>query len=166
MSDWLVNLPVSWMAAVIFAASYLVTAAIYLLVTALAVGERGRAFKSISPGMLLPVSVVFALLGGFLAAQDWSDADRAKAAISHEASALRSVVLVADAFPADVAGRFRRLVRQQIQDAVAREWSAMSRGEATLTRSRRRSRRRCTSRSQSTPRVRVRWPRSASSSLA
>jgi hypothetical protein len=52
MGDWLLNLPVLGMAAVILVACYLLTAGLYLLVTALAVGERARAFKAVSPGML------------------------------------------------------------------------------------------------------------------
>lgn len=132
MSDWLLNLPLPWMTAVILAATYLATAVIYVLVTALAVNERARAFKAISPGMLPPLAIVFALLVGFLAAQVWSDADRAKTAVIHEASALRSAVLVADVFPPDVPRRLRGLLRRQIQDAVQQEWPAMSRGHATI----------------------------------
>ena len=133
MGHWLLNLPVVWMSLVILAGTYVVTFGIYLVVSSLAVGDRLRVFKGVSPGMLPPMSVLFALLTGFLAAQDWSDADRAHAAVNREASALRSVVLLANGLPADTATRLRDLVRQQIQDAVDDEWPAMSRGEATLT---------------------------------
>ena len=133
MGHWLLNLPVVWMTLVILAGIYVVTLGIYLVVNSLARGERVRVFKGVSPGMLPPMSVVFALLTGFLAAQDWSDADRAHAAVNREAGALRAVVLLANALPADTGTRLRHLVRQQIQDAVDREWPAMSRGEATLT---------------------------------
>ena len=126
------NLPLPWMTAVILAATYLVTAMIYGVVSALAVGERARAFKAISPAMLPPLAILFALLVGFLAAQAWSDNDRARVAVSNEASALRSAVIVAGDFPPDVAGRVRGLVRRQIQDAVQQEWPAMSRGVATI----------------------------------
>ena len=132
MSDWLLGLPLPLMTAVIFAATYLATAAIYGVVTALAKGERANAFKAISPSMLAPFAIVFALLVGFLAAQVWSDKDRARTAVIQEASALRSAVIVADDFPPDVAGRLRGLVRQHIRDAVQQEWPAMSRGDATI----------------------------------
>ena len=56
MSDWLLNLPVLWMGALILGAIYVFTAGLYLLITALAVGERARAFKGISPGMLPPLA--------------------------------------------------------------------------------------------------------------
>ena len=69
MSDWLFNLPVLVMGVVILGAIYLGTAGIYLLVTKLAVGERLKAFKAITPGILPPLSVVFALLVAFLANQ-------------------------------------------------------------------------------------------------
>ncbi len=133
MSDWILNLPVLWMSVVILAATYVVTAGIYLVVTKLAVQERARAFKAISPGMLPPLSVVFALLVGFLAAQVWSDADRAHTAVNREASALRAVVILAGAFPGETEARLLDLVRGHIQDAVNDEWPAMSRHAATLT---------------------------------
>ena len=133
MSDWILNLPVLWMSVVILAAIYVATAGIYLVVTKLAVQERARAFKAISPGMLPPLSVVFALLVGFLAAQVWSDADRAHSAVNREASALRAVVILAGAFPGETEARVRDLVRGHIQDAVNDEWPAMSRHAATLT---------------------------------
>jgi hypothetical protein len=133
VSDWILNLPVVWMGFVILMAVYAATAGIYLLVTALAVNDRARAFKAISPGMLPPLSVIFALLVGFLAAQVWSDADRAHLAVNREASALRAAVILAGAFPGDTQTRLRDLVRGHIQDAVTVEWPAMSRREATLT---------------------------------
>jgi hypothetical protein len=49
MTDWILNLPVLWMTVVILGAIYLVTAGMYLVVTKLAVNERARAFKAISP---------------------------------------------------------------------------------------------------------------------
>src|SRR5262245_44607326 len=133
MSDWLLNLPVVWMAVVVFGIVYICTAALYLLITKLAVGDRARSFKAISPGMLPPLAVVFALLVGFLAAQVWSEAERANAAVNREASALREVIILAAGFSGDAEQHLRDLVRRHIQDAVAQEWPAMARGEATLT---------------------------------
>ena len=51
MSDWLLSLPVIWMAVVIFGGTYLFAAVLYAVIRALASGERGLAFKEISPGM-------------------------------------------------------------------------------------------------------------------
>ncbi len=133
MSDWVSNLPVLWMGVVILVAIYVFTAGLYWLITALAVGERARAFKGISPGMLPPLSVVFALLIGFLAAQVWNDADRASTAVNREASALRATVLLAAAFPGEPEARLHDLIRGYIQDAVTQEWPAMARRNATLT---------------------------------
>jgi hypothetical protein len=39
MSDWLYNLPIAWMAPVVFGFTYLVAAAIQVIVAVLAVGE-------------------------------------------------------------------------------------------------------------------------------
>jgi len=97
MSDWILNLPVLWMGVLILAGTYVVTAGIYLLVTKLAVADRAVAFKSISPGILPPLAIIFALLVGFLAAQDWSENERASGTVNREASALRAVVLLASA---------------------------------------------------------------------
>jgi hypothetical protein len=133
MGDWILNLPVPAMAAVLLVATWLGTAVIYVSVTRLATGERARAFKAISPGILPPLSLMFALLVGFLAAQDWGDVERAHTAVNREASSLRAVVLLADAFPAEPAGRLRKYIQDHIEDIVAREWPAMARGDATLT---------------------------------
>jgi hypothetical protein len=133
MSDWLLSLPVLWMGVTILGATYTVAAAIYLIVTALATGERARAFKAISPGMLSPLAIIFALLLAFLASQVWSDSDRAHMAVNREASALRGVVLLAAQFPGQPEASLRELIRLSIQDAVTREWPAMARRNATLT---------------------------------
>jgi hypothetical protein len=133
MGDWLLNLPVLWMTVVIVGSTYVFATVLYVLVTALATGEMGNAFKGISPGMLPPLAVVFALLIGFLAAQVWSDADRANTAVNREASALRETVLLASAFPGATESTILDLVRRQIHEAVNHEWPAMARGQATLT---------------------------------
>ena len=133
MSDWIHALPVGWMAVVLFGGTYLGAAAIYLLVMSLAVGERARAFKGISPGLLPPLGIIFGLLVAFVAAQVWSDVDRANTAINREASALRAVVLLSGAFPGEAAGRLRALIRRHIQDAQTEEWPAMARQRATLS---------------------------------
>ena len=73
MSDWFHSLPVAWMALLVFGFTYFVVAVIYVVVRLLAVGERARAFKSVSPGMLPPLGIVFGLFVGFTAAQVWSD---------------------------------------------------------------------------------------------
>src|SRR5262245_8854056 len=132
MIDWLYNLPIGWMTVVIFGVTYLLTGAIFLLVTALAVSGWGRAFKSIAPGMLSPLGVIFGLLVAFTAAQVWSDFDRAHAAVDREASALRAVVLLAASFPDAPETHLRGLVRRYIDDAVTQEWPAMAQGRATL----------------------------------
>ncbi len=132
MSDWLHELPVAWMALVIFGFTYLVAAAIYFVVAVLAVGERARSFKAISPGMLPPLCILFGLFVAFTAAQVWNDNDRASAAVNREASALRSVVLLGAAFPGEPAARMRALVRSYIGETATHEWPMMARQTATL----------------------------------
>ena len=98
----------------------------------LAVGDRGRAFKAVSPGMLPPLAIVFTLLVGFLAAQAWSDVDRAHSAVNREASALRAVVRWGRA-----ARRNRRpsasVDPTHIKDTIETEWPAMGRRSVTLS---------------------------------
>lgn len=133
MSDWLHNLPVAWMALLVFVATYLVAGGIYAVVMALAGGERARTFKAMSPGMLPPLGIIFGLFVAFVAAQVWGDFDRAQTAVNREASALRAVVLLIASFPGEPETHMRALVRHHIEEAAMQEWPAMSRHSATLT---------------------------------
>jgi hypothetical protein len=120
------------MAVLMLGATYLATTGIYLGISALATGERGRAFKAISPGVLPPLAIIFALLVGFLAAQVWNDADRANGAVNREASGLRAAVLLGAAFPGETESGLRDLILRHIQAAVKQEWPAMAHRSATL----------------------------------
>jgi uncharacterized membrane protein HdeD (DUF308 family) len=122
----LFNLPVAWMAVVVFVGTYLLATLVHLVVTKLAVDERARAFKALSPGMLPPLGIIFGLLVGFIAAQVGSDFERAKVAVATGASALRSVNLLAASLPAEQQARLRSLVAQHVDDAVGHEWPAMA----------------------------------------
>lgn len=133
MSDWLFNLPVVWMAVVVFAATYLFAASIYWVVTRLAVNDRAGAFKAVSPGMLSPLGMLFALLVGFIAVEVWSNFDKAKVAVASEASALRAVVLLARTFPEEQKTRIHALIDRHIEEAINKEWPAMARQRATLS---------------------------------
>jgi hypothetical protein len=62
MIDWLHRLPFVWLVVVVLGVTYLVAAAIAWVVLRLAVGERARAFKAVSPGLLPPLGVVFGLV--------------------------------------------------------------------------------------------------------
>jgi Protein of unknown function (DUF4239) len=133
MSDWLLNLPVLWMAVVVFAATYLLAASVYWVVTRLAVNDRARAFKAVSPGMLPPLGILFALLVGFIAVEVWNNFDKAKAAVAAEASALRAVVLRAGTFPEEQKTRIYALIDRHIEVAVNEGWPAMARHRLTLS---------------------------------
>jgi hypothetical protein len=81
MIDWLHGLPFVWLVVVVFGATYLVAATISWVVLRLAVGERARAFKPRSPGLLPPLGVVFGLVVVFLAVQVWNDVGQAQTAV-------------------------------------------------------------------------------------
>jgi hypothetical protein len=121
------------MTVVVFAATFLVSGAIYAAVMALATGERARVFKAMSPVMLTPLAVVFGLIVAFLATQVWTDVERANTAVTREASALRNVVALAAYFPPEQGTRIRALVRRHIQKAVNEEWPSMARHRASLS---------------------------------
>ena len=133
MGDELLNLPVLWMAVTVFGATYLITGGIYLLVTKLAVNERAKAFKAVSPGMLPPLGILFALLVGFIAVEVWSNFDKAKAAVATEASALRDVVLLAGTLPDGQRTRIYAQINRHIENAVNKEWPEMAQQRATLS---------------------------------
>jgi hypothetical protein len=82
--------------------------------------------------MLPPLGILFALFIAFAASQVWADNDRANAGVDREASALRSVVMLAASFPGEPETRLRSLIRSYIGDAVAQEWPMMAHGTATL----------------------------------
>jgi hypothetical protein len=132
MNDWLHNLPIVWMALLVFGLKALGATAIYVVVMALSVGERARSFKAVSPGLLSPLGILFALFIAFTATQVWSDNDKANSVVDREASALRSVVILAAAFPGESESRLRNLIRSYIADAAAQEWPMMAHRTATL----------------------------------
>jgi len=133
MSNWLHNLPLIWMAIVVFSATYLFAILVQTVIGMLATGERVRAFKAVSPGMLSPLGIIFGLFVAFTAAQVWSDNDHASAAVNREASALKSVLILAAAFPGEPEAQLRSLVRRYIEDTANTEWPMMVRHAATLS---------------------------------
>jgi amino acid transporter len=133
MADWLLNLPVSLMAVVVFLAAYLIAAGVYVVVAKLAATEWARAFKGVSPGMLPPLGILFALLVGFIAVEVWNNFEKAKTAVATEASALRAVILLAEMFPQDERARLHAQVNRHIEVAVNEEWQQMAEQRATLS---------------------------------
>jgi len=109
MSDWLHELPVAWMAIIVFGGTFLVTGAIYAIVMRLAMDGRGRSFKAVSPGLLPPLGIIFGLFVAFTAAQVWNDNEPAQSAVNREAGSLRTVLVMSATFPGDIEARFRAL---------------------------------------------------------
>src|SRR6266480_5791339 len=132
MNDWLHNLPVLWMALVIFGFTYLVSGMIYATVIVLAAGKRARSFKAVSPGMLPPLGIIFGLFVAFTAAQVWSDNDRAGAAVSHEASTSRTALVLAASFPGEPETKLHDLIRTYAHETATVEWPMMAHRTASL----------------------------------
>lgn len=133
MLDWIYQLPIPAMTAVVLALTALITWLIHLAVTGLAAdAQRALTFKSVTPALLPPLGVVFGLLVAFLSAQVWNDSQRATLEVTREASALRAVDLLAATFPDDVKTGIHALLVQYVGHVVREEWPAMSRQGATL----------------------------------
>jgi hypothetical protein len=132
MNARLHNLPLGWMAVVIFTIAYLTAGAILAIIMLLARGGRAHVFKRVSPGMLSPLGTVFGLLVVFSIFQVWGDFDRARMAVDREASAIRTVVLLATSFPGEPETQIRNLVRRHIDEALAAEWPEMAKRSASL----------------------------------
>ena len=130
--NWLHSLSIVSLLLVTCAATALVTAAIYVIVTRLAAAGQRDALAAVSPGLLPPLALVFGLLIGFLAAGVWSNNSNAQQAVDSEASALRSVDLLDRDFPAADQRRLDLLIRSYIKQAVTHEWPAMAHQNATL----------------------------------
>jgi hypothetical protein len=132
MGEWLHNLPVWQMALVVFAITYLAAGGILAIVVVLAKGERSRAFKQVSTGLLSPLGVIFGLMVVFSVGEVWSDIDRANLAVNREASAIRLLVLLAANFPGEPEAHIRTLLRRHIDEAVFTEWPTMAKQSASL----------------------------------
>ena len=103
------------------------------MISAIPASERAEAVQALSPGMLPPMGILFALIVGFLAVGVWGNVDSAEEAVSNEASALRSAAILSDDLPPDVRVRVRADIRRQIENAVNDEWPAMEEQRATLS---------------------------------
>ena len=132
MNDWLHTLPIWQMGVVVFAMTYLVAGGIVIIITALAKGERARMFKQVSAGLLSPLGILFGLMVVFCIGEVLSNLQHANLEVDREASAIRSVVLLAAGFPGEPETHIRALVRRHVDEAVSLEWPAMAKQSASL----------------------------------
>jgi len=132
MSDWFHELPVPWMALLVFGFTYMLALAIDAGVAALARSGHAKSFKGVSAGMLSPLGVIFGLFVAFTAAQVWNDNDRASAAVIHEASALRNALVLAASFPGEPEAKLHDLIRTYAHEAATVEWPMMAHRTASL----------------------------------
>jgi hypothetical protein len=131
--DWVYGQSFRWLIVVVVAGTLAVAGLIWALVGRLARGERAEVFAGVSPGMLPPLGIVFALVVGFLAAGVWNDGSDARVAVNQEASALRTADLLVGSFSRPEAARMRALIRRHITQDIEGDWPAMARGHVTLT---------------------------------
>jgi hypothetical protein len=132
MNDWFHELPVLWMALLVFGITYLLSLGIHAGVAALAGSGRAKSFKSVSPGMLPPLGIIFGLFVAFTAAQVWSDNDHASSAVNDEASALRTAFVFAASFPGEPEARLHDFIKTYVHEAATEEWPMMAHRTAPL----------------------------------
>src|SRR3954468_23632862 len=126
MSDWFHELPVPWMALLVFGFTYLLGLVIHAGIAALARSGYAKSFKAVSPGLLPPLGIIFGLFVAFTAAQVWNDSERAQNNVDREASALRTILVISATFSGDIEARFRALVRDHIEDTATKEWPMLA----------------------------------------
>ncbi len=126
MDEWLYSLPIGWMSVLVFSLTFFLTWITYAIVKIYAVGERAKAFSSISGGMLPPLGVVYGLFVTIVASQVWADIEKANTAVYREASALSTAMFMASSFPGEPETRIRELIHRHIQEAVTHEWPQMA----------------------------------------
>ena len=132
MSDWFHELPVLWMALLVFGITYLLALGIHAGVAALARSGHAKSFKAVSPGMLSPLGVLFGLFVAFTAAQVWGDNDRASAAVIHEASALRTALVFAASLPGEPEAKLHDLIKTYAHETATVEWPMMAHRTASF----------------------------------
>lgn len=112
----------SWLiAAATFSVLFALSLSIYWVIFCL-----GKNWETeLSPGLFTPVSVTFGLIIGFLASQVWSDNNRAISAAMREASALKTIVAVAEVFPDQSKNAVHKLAENYVDYAVNVEWPLM-----------------------------------------
>jgi CHASE3 domain sensor protein len=132
MSDWFYQLPVVWMALLIFTTTYLVSFGVWSVVMALAVRHGPVFYGRINAGMLSPLGTIFGFLVVFLAVQVWNDSQRAHEAVLHEAGALRTAVVLASNLSSHEEARIDALIARHIQECANRDWPAMAHQRADI----------------------------------
>ena len=85
MGDWVLNLRMPWYCPWSnFATTYLIAGGVYLVVTRLAVNERAKAFKAVTPGVLSPIGHPFCPVDRLhLAVEVWTNFDKGKGRRGH-----------------------------------------------------------------------------------
>src|SRR5262249_48361086 len=83
----------------------------------------------VSPGLLPPLGIMFALFVAFTASQVWNDNNRAQTAVDHEASALKTIVVLSESFSGDTEARLRDLIRDHIMGHSNKRVDALAPGE-------------------------------------
>ncbi len=129
MITWIDDLPIGSLILVAFVGTGVLAVATFFCAMAIAT-RRGALRLQMSPGVS-PIGIVFGLVVGFLVVGLWNNVGQAHQEVNDEASALRSVVLLARAFPGPADTQMDSLIREHIADAIHHEWPLMASQNAT-----------------------------------
>src|SRR3984957_6613618 len=101
---WIESQPTSVIALIVFSAAYLTAALIFSLAALLSRHPIAKALQPVTPGLLSPLGTILGILIAFLAVRVWSNLDHAQEHTGREVTALRGVVMLANALPQDLTG--------------------------------------------------------------
>jgi hypothetical protein len=132
MSEWVESQSIVVIALVIFGFCYGLAIATSGGAAILSRRPVARELKAASPATLTPLAVILALLLAFLSSRVWANVDRAGEYVGQEASALRQVVLLADALPSEARKNVRDSIKNHLHFIEAQDWPTMGRSKATL----------------------------------
>lgn len=132
MLHWVESQSILVITLLIFGFCYVLTLVIFGVAAILSRRPVAKELKGASPVTLTPLAVILALLLAFLSSRVWTNVDRAGGYVGQEASALRQVMLFADALPTDVRNNLRESIKRHFQFIETQDWPAMGRGEASL----------------------------------
>jgi len=129
---WIESQPSLIIALIVFGSAYLSAAAIFCLAAFLSRRSIAKALQPVTPGILSPLGTILGILIAFLAVRVWTNLDHAQEHIGREVSALREVVMLANALPGDVRARVREAIGKHLEAVVSEEWPAMAEARMSL----------------------------------
>jgi hypothetical protein len=132
MIPWVASQSMIVITLLVLSFCYALTVAILGAAVILSRHPVAKRLKASSPVTLTPLAVILALLLAFLSSRVWTNLDRAGEQVGRETSALREVLLLANALPSDVRPNVREGIKRHLHFVITEDWPAMARVQASL----------------------------------